>query len=363
MKKSVALHGAVYGLNFGDVLIQNQIARLIKDRIDCRLWFPFGTRKFSKHSKFGVGRSYRILFTHFGVFGPGGYFGERSFSLAAWNRRLQNFHGKFFRLMQRANVPYSIFGVGIGPLSDTISRDLVLSICRSARTITVRDEPSREFLDQWGLQCANVRVCPDIALSVKKHDLPEEAKKYAASILHSDRYKKRVGIHIPSIDGLYDGKHLSLRKDLIEIIFKRDDLQFVLISDDPSCNVLQILREEWGQPANCIYANYENPECLLSILSSLDVVLTTKLHVGICTMSMGAMPIAVYQHSKVPRFFMQAGISDFCTSMANYRSGWIGNWLPSALDLDRSRVDDFVRLSDTEIHSCVSTLVDAHRGN
>lgn len=318
----IAQHGAVYGRNFGDVLIQKLVATRLRMMLGADIFFPRGTTGFREESEEVVGSWWNLPTSDAVVFGPGGYLGEREHEVTAWHKRLQKYHGTFFRTVRLSRRPLFVFGVGVGPLSNPTSRRLVSEILDYASFVQLRDEESASYLEDLGVDGSDVRVVPDVALSLSPNDLGLSATD-GVPFCRRKRQDSVVGLHlsVPQVNRV--GGQALFRNDIEEWIAENPNDQFVLIFDNPGQKLPPDFKKRLLIFPNVISRPYSGVDNLVKDIAGCDEVVTTKLHVGICAAALGVVPIGVYTHRKVERFYKQIGHSAFCSKMADYQKGWL----------------------------------------
>ena len=137
MKKSVALHGAVYGRNFGDILI---IQTVLKSLARCgisEVSIPMGFSRFTDYIKRNCKIIGRFCFPSVIIFGPGGYLGEPKYNTVRWNTRFFVYHGFIILASFIFRIPVVIHGTGVGPASFYPTRLLMRILLMSAERIHV----------------------------------------------------------------------------------------------------------------------------------------------------------------------------------------------------------------------------------
>lgn len=326
--RQIALHGAAYGQNFGDVLILKLLADYLRSEAEAEIFFPFGRRAFSDASGEKVGGLFRLVRAHAAVMGPGGYFGERRTETESWNRRFRHYHGGFYKLIKIIKKPIFIHGVGVGPLSDQSSRELAVRIFEYARHISVRDIESRNWLLEWGISSEKVSVFPDVALT-----LMSQRKTYQSfANYHHEQSDDtpQVGLHLPLPKQLPASAHQSLILEISGLLKSQPNLQLLMLTDDPKQQINKDIITLVKAHGQATIADYISPGKLIADISSCDAVVTTKLHVAICASALGVAPLGLYWHPKVSRFFSMIGRARFCNDILNAD----GNWLAGCFDSD-----------------------------
>ncbi len=307
----VSLHGSYFVRNFGDVLLMAICRRWI-DRAAARsvTVLPFALpeirREAEARSEGGIST---LLRSQALVYGGGGYFGEPPGPIGKWSRRLVARHvavGLGFSLMRR---PYMICGVGVGPLADKSARRAVIRLFEGATKVTVRDEESAEYLRSYGLK-RDVIVTADLALSLGTQDIPEDFSVQAENEFPIGH--QYLGLHLSGARGSAS-RGREFTRIAVEMA-NANGYRIVSIIDNPSSidqrRMLQYVRElSDGRAAPLVY---DHPWRFLASLNRLDVVVTSKLHVGLVSAALGKSVLSVPSHPKTTRLFRQLGREDRC---------------------------------------------------
>ena len=322
-KPQIALHGAVYGENFGDVLISQILADHVRKATGADVFFPFGRKAFAAVSKEQTGRIWKLAFAKTAIMGPGGYFGERRHDQAAWNNRFQFYHGNFFRLVKLLRRPLILHGVGVGPLSDPISRALARRIFDYSGLINVRDQKSKDYVLDLGISEHKVNIYPDVALTLMPENVTS-TKLTFETCTRDTSSKKVIGLHLPLPEAFSADVFENIVYQVRDMISSHLDFRFVILRDGPRqiihpdiVTVIQGSNRSEDKP-------YSNPKGLLHDIAHCNAVVTTKLHVGICAAALGVAPISLYSHPKVQRFFQDIGRDEFCQDIMTAPPGWLG---------------------------------------
>lgn len=341
----VALHGAVYGQNFGDVLIQALFYTRLAELVPLRLSIPFASSGFSHDFVVTVEHVYaRALAAEaditWGCWGPGGYFGERPFHQAEWHSRLQTFHGQFLKFLRQYDLPSIIYGLGIGPLSDERSRDFVRQCLSSAAHSFVRDAQSYQEAVNLGIDPQRVSVTPDAIFLLKREDVPAAVIERSMRMLAISNGRRKIGLHLPDISA-GSGTEIKAVVDCIaSIAANYDASDFFLIADSPyQEEILAGLRARLAGSLNVHAVKYSGVMDLVGVLSCLDTVVTTKLHVGLCAFALGHLPVAIHQHPKVLVQYREAGIPEQCCSVNDVNIDWFSRAFEKAVNFRQGSLD------------------------
>jgi len=322
----VALHGAYHTDNFGDMLLMLITRRWLEEvspHVEVRM--PFVRAELAARLRPGSIRGPRALLgAGLFVYGGGGYFGEPPRDVARWSLRLARRHllpGLAMTLLRRG---VSICGVGAGPLTHPLARTMIRPILRRANPITVRDESSRTTLIALGADPDAVTVTADLALTLRRETLPQDAVKHARSWIAALPDGPRLGVHLsPSAATGEAGRRLV--EEVVAFAQTNPDLQLVALTDQrgaegQSFAAAQLCRR---LPARAHAYAYDDPWRLSALLAELDLVITTKLHVGIVAVAVGTAVLSYPTHPKTPRFYRQIGAEDACHPLGSLRPGMV----------------------------------------
>lgn len=316
-KPKVAVHGSYYANNFGDTLIVKIMCDWASDvvgRENVYLAMP-GRREEQEAVGYPViSPARRGCISHL-IFSGGGYFGEPSLpplKRLKWYRR--NYQRHLAWVGQFPKAEKAAFGLGIGPLSSVLFRRAVRSLFRQFSFYYVRDTVSLDYAHKYGFNAGCARLGIDLAMSVvPASGAPERAIAIHATSMPHERlreliaYFPRQGANQPSIDIVLD-LPISARE--------RQRLQ-ALIAEAPA-------------PVRLV--EYDGVSQLLERLGRYELVITSKLHVGIVATALGRSVVSVPVHQKTKRFYSDLGLSRYCLDDGEQSLGAI-----AALALDSSR--------------------------
>lgn len=301
--KDILLCGAHLGNNFGDTLLAFLFGREILSA-GHRLHVPNANPELRRQLE-QLGWNEQPLPKRFGaiVYHGGGYFGEPSRKVSRrWGKRMLKRY-VFPQLKQLlTDCPYAILGVGAGPLSYFPARWAVKKMVQSAAVVSVRDEESRDYLMQYGVT-RPVSVFPDVALAIGiNHSFKRSGSRYVRTGLHLTSLPKINGSEDAFIDELRDA-------------INANELEVVAFMDHEGMDGAQKRCEEIASrlaPVPCeVRPPYSDLFEMLGFIDSLDLLLTDKLHVGICAAAMGKRIVSLPKHQKTSRFYRQLGVPDW----------------------------------------------------
>lgn len=350
--KRVSVHGSYYGQNFGDILLVALYVKWIKSaqpkaEINLPLSCKSNFESIGAHNRglLNALKSDCLIYT------GGGYFGEPKNNILKWTFRNYFRHiviGKIFQLM---NKPVVIVGVGVGPLSNKFIRNSVTSLCKYATVLVVRDVQSKNFLMEYGVEEDKIKITADSALTVTKDDIPDSAYHYSNQLIKNKTKNKIIGLHL-SHSKEYSLESKILFNEIIDFFKNFTEIELKLIVDGSSRHnhlleqemAAKEVLEALGSQAQIM--KYKDHWNLIALLSKLDIVITTKLHVGITSIALEIPVISFPYHSKTQRLFYQLNQSERCMPVENLQRGqahkqleyFISNNLKSTVN--QSVIDD-----------------------
>jgi polysaccharide pyruvyl transferase WcaK-like protein len=355
--KKIVIHGCYDFHNFGDMLILDMIRHALRDMPDIECACPWERVCISGNVR-NHGRGWwDVLSAHAGVFGGGGYLfaGARS-----WRYYLPA------RIWQARGIPYIIIGVGAGPQMDPAKTKWVRALCEGATTICVRDQESKQLLQEIGIPEDRVHATADIVLGLEAKYFPSPAVAAGEKTLAAfPRGKRLLGLHFHNACGplrvssqhpFYardlSSKFVELTKGLSGLLRMNRDVQLVWLFDDLRGGI-------WGSKLRTVrtlcerslpemrYMPYYDPWSAAYCLGRLHGVITTKLHVGIAAWAQGVPCCAYAYHGKIARFYRQIGRSRFCVDDSAPVStilDWVRTFIEDPTDFAREDQTAHARL-------------------
>lgn len=311
MRKKIILAGATQGTNFGDSLFALMFEKRIK-KCGCIPLF----NKLSAYSvevlcldqaklSDKVGKNILVYFS-------GGFFGEsHSESFKSSIVRFFNYYAiGLLKVLLKEDI--LVIGVGVGPLNNKLNRWATKVIMNHAKIITVRDSESLDYLLKYGVT-KNIIVTSDSAQAVFSSRFNFNIQKRNRN--ESDN-KKRILVHLSGNAKYQDIYIERIVAALLSVCSGFTSFEYVLIAD-------AIIRSEIIEDiANMfpkdkiVIGEYNEPLELISILDSVDSIITPKLHVGILGSVLGKAVLSFPIHpEKTKRYYNQIGYSNHCYSL------------------------------------------------
>jgi polysaccharide pyruvyl transferase WcaK-like protein len=314
---TIALHGAYRHDNFGDMLLLGIYIRWIREsHPECRVVLPFLRNNLTGLVK-ADGRGISELFRASAlVYGGGGYFGEPNQGWTLWALRNSLRHVPVGAVARARGIPIAISGVGAGPLSSGLARRLFVRLFRWAGSVTVRDVESRDYMERYGVEAERAVVTADAALSLEAADVPTGALEEAGQALRGLAGSWRIGFNVAHSIRLRGMD--PLLHDMRAFAARYPQASFVFFLDEgagrgEAYHVTRMAREiERRVAAPAVVIPYQGPDQVLGVIKALDLVITTKLHVGIVACALGTSVLAFPAHQKTRRFYEQISAGDRC---------------------------------------------------
>ncbi|MEZ9799007.1 polysaccharide pyruvyl transferase family protein [Vibrio cyclitrophicus] len=292
--KKVAIVGALWTSNFGDVLL----AKLLKEKLESlghSIIMPNASDKVKVESglleeKFTISEADIFLFC------GGGYFSEppgNSFKWAISRYKLLFKYATFCRIKK---IPYSILGVGAGPINSNLAKSVIKHVCKGANLIALRDPTSVNAVSTLVPNTEIIEVA-DYVLSLKDKILLNDV----------DLSHKKIGFHIT----LNGGKYIPAVIDYLNNIDNNSDIYF--IEDHPG--EFSRVCEKYPEVKRFFDGNvlgYKDVDQFIHDMNELSCIVTSKLHVGIVASALGKKVCSIPYHAKVERLYASFDRSDLC---------------------------------------------------
>lgn len=300
------LHGATNGSNYGDCLFADIFYHHLIEK------YPNDEFVFLEMPKFGIGKFYRenIGYTtvekNFNyrncdalIYFSGGYWGEQNSDCLHTIRRYVRYFipGTWCR---RNDIPIAVIGVGGGPISSKVLKKAIKEILNSATTITVRDEETKEYFLNWGVN-SQIEVTTDTALIVEAPKVKE---------------KKLIFLHVDE-SLVFKQFYCDILSESLKKFLSQHDEYKVIVGHDQKCsNEIQdlVVKDLGNSIATFFY--YDGIRQFENMLGGCSLILTPKLHAGIMGASFGKSVISFPVHAeKTLRFYRQIGELERCVPM------------------------------------------------
>lgn len=326
-KPTILLHGHFHTNNFGDVILAAIFRKWIHDAAPgATIVCPQTPWDVASHV--GATRPWRITdaFTHDAMLlAGGGYFGDDGYRPWVWTARM----GKHIGWISTASVvlgkPSGAFCVGSGPLHNAFARRWAAWYANHCEFFSVRDADSQNWMVRHGAQKERVILSADAAILASDLCSPSKSTNDGGKVDPSARMRV-VGLHLNGLPKHYDDLHRIYQTVTRQA--EKNHWRIVFLNDQVTAPSIRDLAKKWGcfDSVNPNVVDCHKAIDFLHRLRDLDLIITTKLHVGVCGVALGVPVISLPYHMKTPRFYERAGLSSCCVSIE--KPGWITQLTP-----------------------------------
>jgi polysaccharide pyruvyl transferase CsaB len=215
-------------------------------------------------------------------------------------------------------VPVMIYAQGIGPISQQINKKLMRWILNKVDLITVRDNFSKELLENLGVVKPSIYVNSDPSFLLNKKDINCILDNYPhiQELMNSDN-RPIIGVSVRK----YKGNRSDLKimfAQLADYLIEKYKVKIVFLpfkfDDDVQVSeeILSLMRNQ----ADILKIKLE-PEELISILSQFSLMIGVRLH-SIIFSSMANLPFIAFKYDpKVKNFVAELGLSELLLELDN----------------------------------------------
>ncbi len=205
-----------------------------------------------------------------------------------------------------------IYSQGIGPINTPFNRRATARVLRKADGIVVRDEASRELLQEIGLTDKEIVVTADPVLRIPPAPLEAGRKILAREGFVREPGKITVGFAIR--ERKTDSRFVDQLAAAMERLRREEGVQLVLIpfhySEDMA--VIDELQRRLGGQACALRHKYLTDE-MLSIIGNMDMLVGVRLHALIHAAIMEVPMIGISYDPKVNSFLHSIGLRAMCS--------------------------------------------------
>lgn len=208
-------------------------------------------------------------------------------------------------------VPIMIYAQGIGPVNKQINKKLMKWILNRVDLITVRDNSSKELLENLGVVKPSIYVNSDPVFLLKKKNINHitDSYPYMKELIHSDRCPL-IGISVREYKSKgADSKKMFARVADYLIENYQAKIIFLPFKFDEDVHMSEEILSLMKNEAAVLKIKFE-PEELLSVLSRLSLVVGMRLH-SIIFSSMANIPFIAFNYDPKVKYFVEdLGLSE-----------------------------------------------------
>ena len=318
---NIYLFGSFMNDNFGDFLIYKEEIRCLYERFgdkiniittDISPFYDLYTRVERKKNHKEALREADII-----IFGGGGYFGVGVQKLVPNIQFMQLFGLRALSIV-KSGKPFMVAGVGAGPLNYSFSWKVAKQVFEQAEVASVRDEESRQFLQNIGVK-RQIEVHPDWILSAQF--VCDQA--WDSWIKQNNINKKVMLIHLVTMPEKKGMGVDAVISDIKRFCKEHTEYQLVVVCDQTKEDVYSRTQAVYQELAEVspLYYSYKTPDGLLALIREADLILTDKLHLGIVGVNLGKKVVSTANHPKTLRFYRQIHRESYCTLIRMIKPG------------------------------------------
>lgn len=208
-------------------------------------------------------------------------------------------------LAQEKGVPVMVYAVGVGPLKDPATKELVRDCLNRATAVTVRERDAQHTLEELGVN-REIIVTADPALLLKPEPLPPGTLERE----HLDGQRCKIGISVrepgSAAPDISEDHYHALLADAADYMVDRFDADVIFIPMERLMKDVQqshavVARMLRASQATVLKGEYTSGQ-LLSIIGHLSFAVGMRLHFLIFSAIQGVPFVALPYASKVSGF-------------------------------------------------------------
>lgn len=215
-------------------------------------------------------------------------------------------------------VPVMIYAQGIGPINQQINKKLMRWILNKVDLITVRDNFSKELLENLGVVKPSIYVNSDPSFLLNKKNINCILENYPhiQELMNSDN-RPIIGVSVRE----YKGNRSDLKimfAQLADYLIEKYKVKIVFLpfKFDDDVQVSEEILSLMKNQADILKIKLE-PEELISILSQFSLMIGVRLH-SIIFSSMANLPFIAFKYDpKVKNFVAELGLSELLLELDN----------------------------------------------
>ena len=312
----VLLSGATSGTNFGDFLFAKMFQKHVVDIVGDGnvFWNDKGYHTISEFfaQRLNYKGKFKLKDIDVLVYISGGYFCGHDKSWKDYlYRYLRYFHIGICCLIRR--IPYAIIAVEAAKSDNFIIDFIQRLLIRRAELVIVRNQPSMDYVQAILGKDSDKAFCSVDSVFAMERSFFQDCT-IPNNIVNS---------HNPKLF-LHCNPTFSQNKQYFDVVIpivnkfleNHPDYQVIVSADQYSSEFSQeggvgnFIKSLIKSDKTIVY-QYDNPLELCKVIDVCDVIVTTKLHVGIVGAHLGKSVISFSGHTKkIARLYDQLGISD-----------------------------------------------------
>lgn len=332
----IMLHGATNMSNYGDYLFAEIFYETLKSQGNQVLFYSHPVYGISDYFRKYLGdipkkSNYKDELRNSDclVFISGGYFVEpRKPGIVSELKHFSRYMMPALNFMN-SKKPIYVLGVGAGPFKKQLFSIYARKVLNYATVVTVRDGESKQYCTEFGVH-NQITVTSDTALLIAEY---LEKQKTGVPKFAIDEGRKMLLFHIDSNDEVKKIMASSIIPAVIRFLRSNQEYQLFLASDGIKNDSLYEEYRKMFAEVNPVVLRYDDPWILTRQIERADLIVTTKLHMGIVGSALGSSVVSFpFVPQKTKRFYRQIREPDRCTSLTDINSDMVYNKLEAFKD-------------------------------
>jgi polysaccharide pyruvyl transferase CsaB len=225
------------------------------------------------------------------------------------------------------DIPFYTVGLGAGPLTDDDARRQVRYLASKAKHLNVRDQESRQLLEDLGIDPNQISVSPDTVYAVDLSTSVTEPPESLAA-LQAEGYRL-VGLNLRHWRGPASGDWLErLRAAICEIASSEKiaivglPMQLGGVHDEDALAAFGATLPE-SIPFVALGGEF-GLDNYVAALRAVDGVIAMRLHAALLAHRCGKPVVGLSYDPKVRRHFEEVMASDLCTDISEPDADFLG---------------------------------------
>lgn len=225
------------------------------------------------------------------------------------------------------DIPFYTVGLGAGPLTDDDARRQVRYLASTAKHLNVRDEESRELLEDLGIDPEQISVSPDtvyaVDLSTSVSEPPEQLPALRAAGY------RLLGLNLRHWPGAVQADWLDRLREAICEVASTERIAIVGLPMQLGAVHDEDALAAFGAtlPENIPFVPLGGEFGLddyVAALREVDGVIAMRLHAALLAHRCGKPVVGLSYDPKVTRHFQEVKAADLCTEISDADADFLG---------------------------------------
>lgn len=231
---------------------------------------------------------------------------------------------KWCFLAKLTRTPVHFVAIGAGPIGHDLSRRFFTAAATIASTRSFRDQDSKDFVSNLGVDTGADPVVPDMVFSLPLHTgavdppRPGLVGPVGVGVIEYHSWRNRDGDE-QDVYGPYLGK---LGRFVVELLDRGHDIRILTGQDTDSRAVSDLTAiVERARPADIgrvVAAPITSIHDLFAEISKTDAVVATRFHNVLCSLILGRPVVSVGYAAKNEELMRDFGLGEYCQNVWDF---------------------------------------------